>query len=230
MKSNPRVLAFTCSRNRPLMLRHCVIQMQLQNYDLDHAIFINYIDGERDNSSARDYFLFIKDVNIRNKNNIFLDYGKYADMHSNNLRAIELSDIDNYDLFLKIDDDDIYQSNYVHDVVEDYLRFGWDYSGSHSDGILNGSRWYPDDKKTDLGLSKKDVELGVIPIMPPTAAFSRRAIKKIMQLEPFDGFDDVGWRKHLAADNEMKCHVREKSNFIYNIHGANVSTGSWLED
>jgi hypothetical protein len=32
------VLAFTCSRHRPLMLRHCIMQMQRQTYRVDHAI------------------------------------------------------------------------------------------------------------------------------------------------------------------------------------------------
>lgn len=201
--------------------------MQLQNYDLDHAIFINFLDS--DHSSARDFFPIIEDVKLTNNNIIYLDYGITSNMHENYLRSISLSDVENYDLFLKIDDDDIYRSSYVRDVVDSFLSIGWDYSGSHSDGILNGSRWYPDNKKPNLGLSDKDAELGVISIMPPTAAFSRRAIKKIMNLEYTDRFEDIAWRQQLAADNEIKCHVREKSNFIYNIHGTNISTGSWLQ-
>lgn len=107
-------------------LRHCVIQMQLQNYDLDHAIFINFLDSESDHSSARDFFPIIEDLKLRNNNIIYLDYGITSNMHENYLRSISLSDVENYDLFLKIDDDDIYRSGYVRDVVDSFLSIGWD--------------------------------------------------------------------------------------------------------
>lgn len=38
----PKVLAFTCSRGRPLLLRHCVMQMRLQTYPIHQAVYINW--------------------------------------------------------------------------------------------------------------------------------------------------------------------------------------------
>ena len=160
---------------------------------------------------------------------VSITYGKSKTQHENHIAALKSADIERYELFLKIDDDDIYMANYVEKVVRDYLSRRWDFSGSFSDGVLKGHRWYPDNKLQHLGLDQNDVALGVPGFMPPTAAFSRKAIKSILDMPANGGFEDIQWRQALAKDPSMTLATRKRSNFIYNIHGENISTGSWLQ-
>ena len=163
---NTRVLALSCSRERPLMLRHCIMQMLQQTYPIDHAIYVNSPDNCDSHCSSRAYKRILADLNeLRVK----VTYGPTRSPHGNYLAAIDQICIEHYDLFLKIDDDDIYFSNYVADVVNDFELRAWDYSGSASDGHLNGHRLI-DNSFQSLGLADEDLELGIPEIMPPTLA------------------------------------------------------------
>jgi hypothetical protein len=76
------------------------------------------------------------------------------------------------------------RTDYIEDVVADFLLHSWDYSGSHSVGRIQGTQWQNDENLAGLGPhSDFDLELGVIYIMPPTAAFSRRGIECIRGLD-----------------------------------------------
>lgn len=226
---NVRVLAFTCSRHRPLMLRHCIMQMQRQTFPVDHFIFVNSSEAPDAKHTAFCYDKFLRDARENAVSRVTIQFGKSKTQQENYIAALKLADINKYDIFLKIDDDDIYMREYVEDVVRDYLRHRWDFSGSFSDGILNGYRWYPDKKQRDLGLGARDLELGVPGFMPSTAAFSRRAIQKILDAPMEQRFEDIYWRQLLASDPTIVLATRKRSNFIYNIHGENVSTGAWLK-
>ena len=79
-----------------------------------------------------------------------------------------------------------------------------------------------------LGLADEDLELGIPEIMPPTLALSRRALRAVLDVEDDGQWEDVLWRRHLAKIDGLKMSVRPRSNFVYNIHGRNASTASWL--
>jgi hypothetical protein len=148
----------------------------------------------------------------------------------NHLRALTLIDIGDYDLFLKIDDDDLYLRRYVEEIVSDFEARRWDYSGTATRGLLNGRRWREQHIQSDLGLAEIDLELGVIPFMPPTFALSRKAVAVIIAASPeHRQIEDVYWRRLLARRRDLVGAVRTDRNFVYNIHGGNLSTGTWLE-
>ena len=138
-------------------------------------------------------------------------------------------ELEDYDLFLKIDDDDIYFSNYVRTTVSDFELHRWDYSGAASVGYLNGYRWRPATRLLSLGLGEEDRQLEIPEVMPPTTALSRTAINAILGLKDTSGIVDLEWRRHLALTPGIRMAARGESNFIYNVHGGNVSTGSCLE-
>ena len=79
--------------------------------------------------------------------------------------------------------------------------------------------------------------LGLEEVMPPTMAFSRQGIECIRSLGTvpvpnnveweMQRNEDMAWVRTLAASG-LRQGVRAESNFIYHIHGANLSTGSWL--
>lgn len=207
------------------MLRHCIMQIGLRSYSVDHAIYVN--SDDIDDRTSRDYDFLLKDAGGRGSGRLIVGYGPSLSPHRNGLEALQLADLDEYDLFLKVDDDDIYLSGYVEGVVQDFLSNRWDYSGTHSIGMINGHRWIKD-IKAGLGESQLDIELGVPHVMPPTAAFSRRAVQVLLGIEDRPGSQDQIWRRTLAKVPGLAMAIRHEANFVYNIHGANLSTSSWL--
>lgn len=226
-----RVLAFTCSRHRPIMLRHCIMQMQLQNYAVDHAVFVNSPYAATEEYTCRDYQRLLEDLHITSQGGkkLILGYGSSGTLHQNHISALRLVNHNDYDLFLKIDDDDIYLRQYVREVVDDFEVEHWDYSGAISSGVLNGYRWKPGVILTDLGLTAKDKAYEIPAVMPPTTAFSRKAIEAVFNLVDDGTPDDRQWRRYLAKTTGIKMMARRDRNFIYNVHGTNVTTSSWLE-
>jgi hypothetical protein len=146
-----------------------------------------------------------------------------------NSSLLRMVDIDDYDLFFKIDDDDISLRSYVEDVVDDFVVNRWDYSGTCSHGLLNGHRWSPQQIWRHLGLTQEDLDLRIPGFMPPSAAFSRKAIRAILQAPGSDLIEDIHWRRLLARTPDLVLALRDDRNFVYNIHGGNMSTGSRLE-
>jgi hypothetical protein len=127
-----------------------------------------------------------------------------------------------------VDDDDLYRLSYIATLVADFEAHGWDYSGAHSDGLIKGREWLPKMKLQSLGQLPEDRKLGCLEVMPPTVAFSRRGIECILAMGANEGFEDIGWRRAIAKSG-LRQAVRADSNFIYNVHGQNGSTGHWLE-
>jgi hypothetical protein len=80
-----------------------------------------------------------------------------------------------------------------------------------------------------LGLAQEDIDLRIPNIMPSSGAFSRRAIRAIFEAPGSDLIDDIYWRRVLARTPDLVMTVRNDRNFVYNIHGANLSTSTWLE-
>ena len=217
-----RVLAFSCSRGRPVLLRHCIMQLQRQTYPLDHAIYVNSPDGHQTSSAYENILADLAGERV------MVTYGPTGSSHKNYLASLRHLNLEDYDLFLKIDDDDIYFPNYVEDVVTDYALNAWDYSGAVSEVHINGHR-VVDATITCLGLTGEDRALGIPETMPSTLALSRRALRALFDIDDNGQWEDVLWRHHIGKLEGMKMSVRRQSNFVYNIHGGNVSTSSFLE-
>lgn len=226
----PKVLAVTYSRYRPVFLRHAILSLLHQTYPVDHAIFINADSNSF--QQGTDYRSLYQDL-IQGPNSssqVFLAYGVSGSQHQNFLKALDSAPWEDYDLFLKIDDDDIYKSDYVEEVVFDFLNHEWDFSGSLAESVLNGKSWNESLTFFSLGLQEEDRELGVPSMMPGTFAFSKKAIRLLKTMTPSTDpklWEDQQWRRFLVAQPDIKTRVRDHSSYIYNIHGENVST-KWL--
>lgn len=217
----PRILAFTCSTQRPMLLRHCILQLQTQTLQADHSIYLNAKPTDHDDTQHYEPLL----QNLSTK--LTITTGPSQTQHNNYLAAIKSVPWQTYDLFLKIDDDDIYLPTYIEDVVKSYNASHWDFSGSHASGILNGPHFERNRIQHCLGLLPEDKALHVPSIMPGTYAFSKKAIAQLMTLQvPEDTtqWEDITWRRHLCQNPDIKVTVRDVSNYIYHIHGKNVST------
>lgn len=222
-----RVLAFMCSRHRPLMLRHAILQMMVQSYPVDLVIYINS-DEINENDYTTNYQDLISDLIDTADQKIRAKFGQSSHQHLNYLQALSLANLEDYDLFLKIDDDDVYRRSYVEDIVKSYEKNHWDLSGEHSVGTINGLYWKPRHTLKNMGSEPHQICCG----MAASWAFSRAAIKTIANLEYNPSwFEDRLWKHHLESSPDFKLHCRGDApkNYRYNVHGENTSSSTWLE-
>ena len=218
-----RALAFTCTAMRPYFIRCCVLQIQQQTYPVDHVIYINHPDAE-DRAEPYNYISLLNDLAPQH-GTLTIRYGRSGTQQFNHMQALELADLDRYDLFLKIDDDDVYRRGYIQDVAADYVKQGWDFSGTHAHGIMDGTKWGPRNCCQHLGMEPRDIELGVAEMMPSSYAFTRKALDAIRTIPAtIDKNEDILWRRSLAENEQIKKHVRKRSGMAYHLHGTNVST------
>lgn len=219
-----KVLAFTASMGRPILLRNCCLQMYNQSYPVTHAVYNN---APEDNQYYN-YLNLISDIKEEPHRELVATFGVSKHQHINHINAISLININEYDLFLKIDDDDYYHLDYVKHTVEDFVTHQWDFSGCYSYGLIEDSNYDHKRKIGTLGLSKQDEELGVEMFMPPTMAFSRKAIKEIINLDLYhpnhaDLWEDQIWRRVIWKNTDLKKRIRPSGHFIYNRHSNSVS-------
>ena len=212
-----RVLVFTSSYNRPFMLRQCLLSVKNQSFkDIRHSVNITS-DNFLNNLVLIDD-LVAEDVIITENSHT----------HFNNMAAIKAVDgYEDYDLFIKMDDDDIYKSEYVQNIVTFFENNpDVDVVSSEIKFQLNGTEIYLANAK-DLG-GNTDVEYK----MPMTYAFNKKALDTIINLEEKDmfGFDDMVWRIIWKAYGLKHAVVSNAEEIIWHIHGNNVSTASFLKE
>lgn len=220
-----KILAFTASKNRPVLLRHCLLQMQQQSIHIDHTIFVNH-----DEKTPQDYTDLLNDIQAKEGTQIFIDYSLSTNQHDHHIKSIKNVPWKNYDLFLKIDDDDIYLNDYTEAVLKDFKKNKWDFSGSITQGLLNGTHFDPHRHIQSLGQTTLDIKIGTIEMMPGSYAFSKKAIEFILNLPTHQGYEDPYWRQELTKANTFVIHKRNISRYIYNIHGKNISTHHLYKD
>jgi len=212
-----RVLVFTSSYNRPYMLRQCVLSVKNQSVkDITHAINIT-------SDNPLDALTLINDIPT---DNVIMTKNNHT--HFNNMAAIKaVEDYEDYDVFIKMDDDDIYKADYVKNIVTFFETHpDVDIVSSEIQFQLNGTDVYLANAK-DLG-GNADVEYR----MPMTYAFNKKALDAIINLEEKDmfGFDDMIWRIIWKAYDLKHAVVDNAEEIIWHIHGNNVSTASFLKE
>lgn len=212
-----KVLVFTSSYNRPYMLRQCVLSVKNQSVkDITHAINIT-------SENPLDALTLINDLVT---DDVIIT--KNSHTHFNNMAAIKaVDDYEDYDVFIKMDDDDIYKADYVKNIVTFFENNpDVDIVSSEIQFQLNGTDVYLANAK-DLG-GNADVEYR----MPMTYAFNKKALDAIINLEEKDmfGFDDMIWRIIWKAYGLRHAVVDNAEEIIWHIHGNNVSTASFLKE
>lgn len=216
-------LAFTCTRDRPFFVRCCILQMQQQSYPVDHVVYINHPDAES-KTEHYNYISLLHDL-APQRGSLTICYGRSGTQQFNFMQALTLAKQDDYELFLKIDDDDIYRRHYVRNVVSDFLKNDWDFSGTHSQGLIDGPKWGPQNRVNQLGMEPEDIRLGVPEMMANSYVLSRKAVNLIKKIPAdIDCNEDILWRRKLIADKTINTHIRQHSGMSYHLHGKNIST------
>lgn len=223
-----KVLVFTSSyHKRTYMLRQSILSALNQTYkDFTYVVSIKRDIDTITTDFTPLYNDLLEDdrliVNVANNNT-------YCFSHFNNIDTIKsVEDYDSYDLFIKMDDDDIYKSNYVLNIVNCF-KDNPDV-GAVSSKInyqLNGSNLY----KSETGYDNLGGNPGnSIYHMPMTFAFNKQAFNLIKDLTISDvsGHDDMMWRIAWESNGIKSISVNNEDEIIWNIHGGNASVGGFL--
>jgi len=219
-----KVLVFTSSYKRPHMLRQCILNAKNQTYKkFKHGINIT-----SDKDDLQNYVRLIDDVYVPGK--MGLIHSTNSHTHFNNMAAIkQFRNYDTYDVFIKMDDDDVYKSGYVENIVNMFeARPTIDIVSSKISHQLNGHKlYYSPEGYDNLGGNPGESTYH----MPMTFAFNKRAFDVIKNLEEKDicGGDDMMWRMHWEAHGLKHVAVDNADEIIWHIHGKNDSTASFLE-
>lgn len=209
-----KVLCFTTSYNRYKMLRGTILDIKNQSYkEIYHTVNIAL-----DQNCNNDYCVLYNDIG-----NVNIVYNQNIHQHYNYLNAITSVDYSNYDLFIKIDDDDIYKTNYIKTIVNFFTKNpDIDVVSSKIKYQLNGSILRHVDAH-NLGGNPEYCDFK----MPPTFAFNKVALKYILECNSIYGFEDHMWRD-VWCENCKIAEIDNSENIIWHIHGKNISTHNFL--
>ncbi len=210
-----RVLAFSCSHHQPSLLRHSTLQMLMQTWPrLDYSVYIH--TDLPDLPAAGDYTSLLSDLQSLRGRRLFIGYGRSLHPHLNYFQAIRQTNWEkDYDLFLKVDNDDVYRLNYVEEVVRDFERHGRDFSGEGSYSIIDDIRWQPEKIVHDPEINKEGKCSG----LPSTWAFSPAAIRAISHCDGSSPLsEDVLWKRHIEGNADLRLHCRHTTPPVYHKH------------
>lgn len=228
--SNLKVLVFTSAYyKRAYMMRQSILSCMNQTYkNLIHSVNITL----ENTSKTKDLSPLYEDLlNDRLKIQYSKNYNHYGFSHFNNMNAIRaISNYQDYDIFLKMDDDDIHKSRYVENVVKAFEdNPDTDIVSSFIDVQLNGYDLYK-------GFPRPFDNLGGNPgnsdyHMPMTFAFNKKALECILPLTEADvcGHDDMMWRVAWVKAGLNHTTVNNNDQIIWNIHGGNASVADFLK-
>lgn len=223
-----KVLVFTSAYyKRAYMMRQCILSAMNQTYPyMIHSVNIT-LDEE---STTKDLSPLYDDL-IKDNNKLVVNYSDnykhYGFSHFNNMKCIQfVPDYESYDLFIKMDDDDIHKSKYVENIVKVFEENpDVDVVSSKISFQLNGYDLY-EGSFDNLGGNPNNSTYH----MPMTFAFNKKGLDCILNLTEKDvcGHDDMMWRVAWEKEGLKHISVLNDKEIIWNIHGGNVSVGDWL--
>ena len=222
-----RVLIFTSAYSkRAYMMRQSVLSGMNQSYrDFIHSVNIT-LDKD---SITKDLSPLYNDLLNSNLIVNYSENAEYGFSHFNNMRTIKfVPDYEQYDLFVKMDDDDIYKKDYVKNIVSHF--------NNHPDTDIISSRISTQLNGYDLYKGSYD-NLGGNPgnstyHMPITFAFNKRSLDAIINLTEKDvnGHDDMMWRTAWERNGLKHVAVKNDDEIIWNVHGKNASVPNFYRN
>lgn len=215
-------LCFTTSKDRPYMLYNCVSNILNQSYN-DFIYYINInINNDKDKISYND---LLKDFKDDPRLHFFFSQSKTQ--HENYLKPIIEAGIDKYNLFIKIDDDDIYKKYYIENIITLYKKNKKDILSCSLNYTINGKSLLKG-AFDSIGIWPGDnspIKFG----MPCTYVMNRSAINILLRMTPeyirsIHQFEDPAWRTEWRNAGLKSIVVKNFDHAIYNIHGKNISS------
>jgi len=203
------------------MLRGCVQDFLNQSYeDCVYSLNIACAKDNLDNFYPLYEDLGDGRVHVRVTYNDFI--------HNNHMAAItNIPHWEDYDVYIKMDDDDIYKKDYVKNIMY-FFRDNpdVDITSTKIKWQMNGNKLIGNPSLYDNlgGNESLDVH------MPMTLAFNKKALDLVMAIKnPPHNNDDMLWRRTWEAAGLTHKGVDNSDQIIWNIHGKNTSTASFLQ-
>jgi hypothetical protein len=226
-----RPLCFTTSYNRPYHLYNCINNiLNCQSYKNIQYVVGICLDNDSDKILYQKLLEdFIKDPRL----NVF--YHPNLTQHDNYLYPIKSIDHNKYNLFIKIDDDDIYKSQYLDATIKSYSAYQTD--------IISVTTKHQIDQRSIIqgsfdsvgGVWKPDVESDIKFGMPFSYAFNNKALDIILKLtqeemNAIHPFEDPCWRTAWRKHGLKSYVVSNMDNAIYHLHNSNISSSQREQD
>jgi hypothetical protein len=211
-----KVLLLTPTYRRPYMLRQCILNAKNQSYtDFTHSISIMYDDV----SEVANYESLFDDIL---DDRFIIGYNKNSSSLARYMTTL-LQCPTPYDIYIKIDDDDIYKRDYVKTVVE--------YFDTHECDVLSSQIGY---QLNNYFLSKGDYRTfcGDTPInnylMPQTFAFSHKAYQIMLNINDNQDHEDRQLRSAWFEAGLKADIIDNSNNIVWHIHGKNTVIPHWF--
>jgi hypothetical protein len=219
--SNLKVLVFTSSYSkRPYMMRQIMLGVLNQTYKNIFQVVNITMDND---STTTNHTPLYSDL-IRD--NLHVIYSQNQHSHINNMKAI--TSVPNYldfDVYIKMDDDDIHKSRYVENIVNYFKEHPeTDIVSTYINYQLNGYDLHkgPYD---NLGANPGNTDYH----MPMTFAFNKKAFLQIVGLTKIEGYDDNMWRNAWYKAGLIHQTVNNNDEIIWHVHGKNQSCPEFLK-
>jgi hypothetical protein len=208
------------------MLRGCIRDILGQSYPLvNHGVNCSMDLEQIPAAVAANAPILFDDLSSSERLKIVFNQNSHN--HINFLNALKAYDnFQDFDLFVKIDDDDIYKTDYVKNIVEFMARTKSDICSSKTKWELNGFNLWSN-LVSNLGGNPEGTDYH----LPPTFAFNKKALKAILSAKESEliGWEDKVWRLKWAEAGLKHSEIDNTDQFIWNIHGSNGSIGHWLK-
>jgi len=154
---------------------------------------------------------------------LVISYHRNEHQHTNHIKAIlEVDGWEEYDIFVKIDDDDIYKKDYVKTIVQYFEKNDVDVVSSVMAYQING-KFLRKGSYHNLGANPEMCDFK----MPATFAFNLKALKQILELNNLYAFEDNMWRD-IWCKKSVIGEVDNTENVLWHIHGKNTTTSDFL--
>ena len=225
-----KILVMMSSYKRPLLLSGQIIRFTKQTYkNFDVSVSIKGVSEEYMRKT------FIQEWSeLINQNRLFIRFDKNRDQLSNLLDTVRDIDINKYDYFCKMDDDDWYSPIYLEEV-NDWLHKEEDIDVSYT----------PDTTVLRNGVDSAVMKLNSDLLFGPTLCFSRKVIDLVLRAEkdvsvledifPKEKVEELRHRREDTLLHEIAIRIGKEQyrktspyNVIYGQQYPSVIRGGYL--
>lgn len=226
------VLCFTTSFRRPYYLYNvinCILNQTFSNF----LYYVN-ISIETENEEIF-YKYLLKDFDSDKRLNMIFSYND--SQFQNYLKPILAAEKNKeYDIFVKIDDDDIYHKNYLSTTINYFTKNDTDILSLTSNFYIEKNNIIRKKLENIAGVWNEDKNSEVKFGLSPTYIFNRKAfdiIKKISEsgenTKKIHPFEDAVWRYYWRKNNLKSLIINDKD-LIFTCHRHENNVSNFYEE
>jgi hypothetical protein len=222
-----KTLCFTTSYNRPYFLYNTINSILNQTYhDFHYCVNVNL-----NNINEKPEYEFLLNDFVEDKR-LKIIYNKNNHQQINYTNAMNGMGDNNYDLFIKIDDDDIYHKKYIEKSLDFFKNENCDILSFTCKHHINNNKIKNQIKS--IGDWKGDANTKINFGMPPTFIFNKKAFDVINKISISESksvhpFEDGAWKQNWRKHNLKSVVIEDQDIFTYNIHQQNTSSTFLLD-